>query len=220
MLELVSEAGRLTQALLWTGPLAEVVLAEAGTSWRPGVRVARLLPQGLAHAGDPGPLVEADSGWVGSPAGADDAVLAYLYEADPSLERARLLGGLARDLGLRPVHPAVGVLTGREAIDSPWLRRFEVLEVLPWRRKAVAAAVRALDGGIVTVKTRGKAVDPDALQRGAARAGPNTPDRVRPCGWASGPWRSSQATGRRRPMAERTGPRPRRNNPGPSRGQA
>ena len=43
--------------------------------------------------------------------------------------------------------------------------RYEVLAQLPWRPRKVKAWLQANDGGIVQVKTRGKAIDTDAVQR-------------------------------------------------------
>lgn len=156
-LELLSEQGRLTQALLWTGSLANARGIEAGH------RVATLLPSGERYSAEPGPLIDLED-WQDS-SGSERPVLQYVYEADAALERGSLLGAFAREHGLRPIHPAVGVLTGGEVVDSPWLTRFDVLEAMPWRSKAVKKKLRELDAGIVAVKTRAKAVEPDALQK-------------------------------------------------------
>lgn len=155
--ELLSESGRLTQALLWTGGL----VAPQGVA--PGHRVATLLPSGQRFVSEPGPLIDLDA-WYDS-SGPEQPVLAHVYEADPALERGSLLGAFATTHGLRPIHPAVGVLTGEDVVESPWLARFDVLDTMPWKRKAVKARLRELGAGIVTVKTRAKLVDPDALQK-------------------------------------------------------
>lgn len=156
-IELLSEQGRLTQALLWTGSVAKARGVEAGQ------RVATLLPSGVQYSAEPGPLIDLED-WYDS-SGPQQPVLGHVYEADAALERGSLLGAFAREHGLRPIHPAVGVLTGESAIDSPWLTRFEVIDAMPWRSKAVKKRLRELDAGIVAVKTRAKAVEPDALQK-------------------------------------------------------
>lgn len=156
-LEFVSEHGRLTQALLWTGTLAEGASVEAGH------RLATLLPSGEAFAAAPGPLIDADE-WYDSD-GPATPVLGSVFEADASLERSGLLGPFASTVGLRPIHPAVGVLTGDSEVRSPWLTGYEVLEAMPWRTKAVRSRLHQLGAGIVTIKTRAKLVDPDALQK-------------------------------------------------------
>lgn len=156
-LEFVSEHGRLTQALLWTGTLAKA----AGVAT--GQRLATLLPSGEAFAAAPGPLIDADE-WYDSD-GPATPVLGYVFEPDASLERSGLLGSFARSVGLRPIHPAVGVLTGASEANSPWLTGYQVIEAMPWRTKAVRSRLLELGAGIVTIKTRAKLVDPDALQK-------------------------------------------------------
>ncbi|MFI4915369.1 MAG: hypothetical protein ACIAS6_02540 [Phycisphaerales bacterium JB060] len=156
-LEFLSEHGRLTQALLWTGALAETAgLPE-------GHRRATLLPLGEAFSAAPGPLIDAGD-WYDTD-GPATPVLAYIHEADPALERPGLLGPFAAALGIRPIHPAVGLLTSGAPIESPWLTTFEVLEAMPWRTKAVRSRLHELGAGVVTIKTRAKLVDPDALQK-------------------------------------------------------
>ena len=156
-IEFLSEQGRLTQALLWTGLLAGAQRVEDGC------RVATLLPGGERFAAPPGPLIDADDWYESS--GPEQPVLAYVYEADSALERGSMLGAFARSHNLRPIHPAVGVLTGEHVVESPWLARFEVIEAMPWRAKPVKKRLRELDAGIVTVKTRAKLVDPDVVQK-------------------------------------------------------
>ncbi len=89
-----------------------------------------------------------------------------IYTVDPAIERARLLGVLAATTGLSVVHPALGLLTG----DGPPVAHgastaFVVDDVLPWRRDRVRSLLKARGAGIVEVKTRGKACDPDVEQR-------------------------------------------------------
>lgn len=139
-IELVSEAGSLTQAVLWTGNLAH------DTSRR-----ATLLPQNVTLAGEP---CEPDI----------DDPMRYLFTVDPAVERAGLLGLLGL-LGLPAIHPALGALTSNNLEDSPWLTPFELIERLPYRPRKLKQWLKAHDGGTVEIKTRGRAVDPDAVQR-------------------------------------------------------
>ncbi|MEO1009299.1 MAG: class I SAM-dependent methyltransferase [Planctomycetota bacterium] len=149
-IEMLSERGRLTQALLWTG--------EAARSDQ-GRRIATMLPAGESFVAEPAPLADP----FDEPP--DEPIEAFLFEPDPSLERMDLLGPFARTVGLRAIHPAVGLLTGPEVVASPWLTPFRVLEMLPWRPRRVRAALRSLGGGVVSVKTRGVRLDTDDLQR-------------------------------------------------------
>lgn len=162
--ELLSERGGLTQALLWTGTLRTT------PAWH---RRATLLPAGASFHAPPQPAADA-VGWD-----PEAPTPATILEPDPSLERAGLLGPFAREHGLGLVHPAVGLLACAPGLGDPppdarpWVAAYDVLEVMPWREKRVRAALRALDAGLVAVKTRGKLVDTDALQKSLRGAGPN-----------------------------------------------
>ncbi len=144
-IEIISERGRLTQAILWTGELAAA----------PGMHRATLLdaPDDVRTL-------------VGPPEapGTETPPDSFLFTVDPSVERAGLLPRLAADTGLAIVHPALGLLTGPEVIPSSWLTPFRVLDTGPWRRDRVRSTVAALGAGVVEVKTRGGAADPDVEQ--------------------------------------------------------
>ncbi len=143
-LEHVSLRGRLSQAVWWTGSLA------------PGDGLARATM--ISEGG-----VETIAG-LSAQADAVAPLGAWLYAVDPAPERAGLLGELAGVLGVGVVHPGLGVLTSGARVVSPWVTGFRVLERVPWRVERVREAVASLGGGIVEVKTRGGAVDPDRAQ--------------------------------------------------------
>jgi hypothetical protein len=138
-IELISERGTLTQAVLWTGSLAGVS------------RRATVLPAGASLAGEPVSMAFGEAG-------------TYVFSVDASVERAGLMGLLARELGLVALHPSLGLLTGNELVESPFLTPFRLIERMGWREKKVREWLRANDAGIVEVKTRGRAVDPDKVQ--------------------------------------------------------
>ncbi|MEL7484971.1 MAG: hypothetical protein AAFN41_11550, partial [Planctomycetota bacterium] len=81
---------------------------------------------------------------------------------------------LAESLGVGALHPKLGVLTSDERVESRWLTGFRVLERMPWRVERVREAVASLGGGIVEVKTRGGAADPDRAQRELRGTGERT----------------------------------------------
>lgn len=139
-IEMISEHGTLTQAVLWTGDLAR------------HARTATVLPAGTSIHGAPGDAA------IKSPG-------RFVHTVDPSVERAQLMGELAGRLGCASVHPRLGLLTSDAPIESPFVSSFELLERMGWHERRVAAWLRDHDGGIVEVKTRGKAVDPDQVQR-------------------------------------------------------
>jgi SAM-dependent methyltransferase len=98
----------------------------------------------------------------------------YLYEPDPAVIRAHVIGQLAEQLGAAQIDREIAYLTADRAIDTPFARCWRVIEWLPWNLKRLRARLRALDSGAVTVKKRGSPLDTDALARqlsgGGARA--------------------------------------------------
>jgi hypothetical protein len=151
--EIINRAGTLTQAVLWTGRLAGEP-----------PRTATRLPDGISLSGHPRPIPVAELG-------------RYLLTVDPAVERAGLVGLLCEQLNLAALHPKLGLLTADQTVTSPWLTAFEHLESMPWRPKRVRQWLAAHDAGIVEVKTRGKAVDPEAAQKQLRGPG-NTPYTV------------------------------------------
>jgi len=143
--EFIQESGRLVQAVLWSGRLAE----------NPGLHTASLLPQGEQVSGVPGsPSLDPDRGldrWIAVPA--------------LSLERSGLAGGAGEEYGLGEIAPGLGLLTGSARAPGPWFTSYEILESMPWRPRKVAAWLAGRDAGVVDVKTRGGAVDPEQARK-------------------------------------------------------
>ena len=150
-IELITESGALVQAVLWCGALA----------LNPGQRTASRVDDGATLSGLP----------AAPPAHPDGRVEGFLFVADPAVERAGLLGPLATSLGLLEITPGLGVLTGQERMESPWLTGFEVLATLPWRTRRVREWLRAHDSGAVVVKVRGSVVDANLARRELAGEG-------------------------------------------------
>ena len=144
-IEIINENGTLVQAVLWCGALAD----------QPGTRTATRLPQGLRFSATPQPLTQQPTGRFHR----------YALLLDPAIERAQLVGALCNPLPVRPVHPGLGILTSDEPIENSWLRVYAVEAQMPWRIKKIKQWLHANHAGIVDVKTRGRAVDPDTLQR-------------------------------------------------------
>jgi len=149
-LEFISHAGSLVQAVRWCGRL------------RRAARSATVIDAtGVVHSLQAERHDQLDEANPPPAADLDD----YLFTVDPAVERARLIGWLCRALDLGAVHPALGLLTGDRAVDSPFLTGFKHLTTMPWREKKVRAWLAHHEAGVVEVKTRGRAVNPDALQK-------------------------------------------------------
>ena len=140
--EWVSDGGDLVEAALWGLPLATAR------------RRATVLPAGatLTEADDPGP----------PPAG---PVLGYLYEPDDAVTRAGLVTAVAALVGGRLVDEHLAYVTADRLVATPFARAYRVVEELPFREKALRAALRARDVGPLTIKKRGVDVVPEQLRR-------------------------------------------------------
>ena len=137
----VSHQGDLVELSLWFGSL--------GKSGRSALMLGETSHQLSAEEVELAPVGELSS---------------YLFEPDPSLIRSGLMGNLANQLGLRSISPGIAYLSGSEVVSSPWLKTYEVLEVLPLDEKRLAAWCRDNDIGIVEIKKRGVDITPEALR--------------------------------------------------------
>jgi SAM-dependent methyltransferase len=154
--EWVSVAGRLREATLWPEGLAE--RARRATVIGPDGHVA-----GLAAGRGEG--ASADSGPIGE----------YLYEPDDAVVRAHLVAEFAATVDGWLIDPHLAYVTGREPRATSIGSSYRVVEVLPYREKALRAALRARDVGSLQIKKRGVAVTPEELRarlrlRGSASA--------------------------------------------------
>ncbi|MDF1809746.1 MAG: hypothetical protein P1U42_08630 [Phycisphaerales bacterium] len=143
--EIVSESGQLTQAVLWLGKLAGPHLS----------RATLLEKNGLVCS------------IVGEPNRPEDSnkIEEFLGTLDPSLERADLVNELLELTKYKLVHPGTGMITCNQYQLHPMIRWHEVLEIMSWNRKKVKASLRALNAGIVEVRTRAGVVNPDIEQK-------------------------------------------------------
>jgi SAM-dependent methyltransferase len=145
--EWVSVGGEVKEAVLWFGT-------------EPGIR-ATLLPGGdsLLGAGLPDPR----PGPVGR----------YLYEPDGAVVRAHLVAEVARDVGGRLIDPTIAYVTADELRPTPYAAAYEITDALPFNLKKLRALLRERGVGVLTVKKRGSAVEPEELRRKVGPKGPN-----------------------------------------------
>jgi SAM-dependent methyltransferase len=141
--EWVSDRGDVKEAALWSGRLA--------TAARRATVIAGGGLATLTDEDDPG----ADVRPVGD----------YLYEPDGAVIRAGLVTAVAAgvDGGLLDEHLAY--VTGDHPVRTPFARGYAVREELPYREKALRAALRERGVGRLTIKKRGVDVVPEQLRR-------------------------------------------------------
>ncbi|MFG1607324.1 methyltransferase domain-containing protein [Actinoplanes sp. NPDC049265] len=139
--EWVSVGGDLVEAAFWCGPLATAP------------RRAALLPAGHELTGD---------GTTNGPVG---PVGRFLYDPDPAVVRAHLVAEFAATVGGHLADPDIAYVYSDDPVETPFARRLEVLEVLPFSLKRLRSALRARDVGRLEIRKRGSALEPDKLRR-------------------------------------------------------
>jgi hypothetical protein len=147
--EWVSDHGEVKEAALWSGYLATVRR-----------RATVIGTGGLATLTD-----EDDPGAEVGP------VAAFLYEPDGAVIRAGLVTAVADRVGGRLIDEHIAYVTAASAVTTPFARCYRVVEELPYREKALKAALRERGIGRLTIKKRGVAIEPDALRKRLAPTG-------------------------------------------------
>jgi hypothetical protein len=142
----VSESGQLVEMGLWFGAVA-----------RAGVRRSALVlsATGVAELTALADSPDEPSGELGD----------YLYEPDPAVIRARLIGDVARELDGRMLDAHIAYITADAHVPTAFATAFRVLEELPSRERDLAAALRSRRIGTLEIKKRGADVDPAALRK-------------------------------------------------------
>jgi len=141
--EWVSDRGDVKEAALWSGRLA--------TTAR---RATVIADSGLATLTD-----EDDPGAEVRPVGD------YLYEPDGAVIRAGLVTAVAAGVEGGLIDEHLAYVTGDRAFRTPFARGYAVREELPYREKALRAALRERGVGRLTIKKRGVDVVPEELRR-------------------------------------------------------
>ncbi len=141
--EWVSDHGEVKEAALWSGHLATTarratVIGDSGLAT-------------LTDEDDPGSEVR--------------GVGAYLYEPDGAVIRAGLVTAVAAGVGGGLIDEHLAYVTSDESFRTPFARGYAVLEELPYREKALRAALRERGIGRLTIKKRGVDVVPEQLRK-------------------------------------------------------
>ncbi|MEV0979172.1 SAM-dependent methyltransferase [Streptomyces sp. NPDC049915] len=139
--EWVSDGGDVKEAVLWFGTGA------------PGTVRATLLPgpYTLPGRGLPDPAVR--------------AVGRYLYEPDGAVIRAHLVAEVAEQVGGGLLDATIAYVTSDELHPTPYASAYEITDRLPFNVKKLKALLREREVGVLTVKKRGSAVEPEELRR-------------------------------------------------------
>jgi SAM-dependent methyltransferase len=139
--EWVSVGGDLVEAAFWCGPLAAVP------------RRATLLPGAAGLTG---------SGIEKAPVG---AVGRYVYDPDPAVVRSHLVAEFAATIGGRLADPEIAYVYADSPAETPFGRRLEITDVLPFSLKRLRSLLRDRGVGRLEIRKRGSALEPDQLRR-------------------------------------------------------
>lgn len=88
-----------------------------------------------------------------------------LYDPDPAVGRAGLVAHLGAQLGAWQLDAQTAYLSADHTTDTPFARRYRVLETLPFSERRLLRALRARATARVEVGRRGSPVDVNALER-------------------------------------------------------
>jgi len=145
-LEFVSEGSECREALLWKGKAQS----------RDTLRATMLTGDGAqtltGQADRPGWGVLRQTG-------------AYLYEPDPAVIRAHLVGTLAAQINAEPMDPHIVYLLGDSLTKTLFATCYQVLQQFPYSPKRLQAALTARNIGRVIVKKRGFPLEPDEVRK-------------------------------------------------------
>ncbi|WP_185028730.1 class I SAM-dependent methyltransferase [Streptomyces candidus] len=180
--EWISDNGDVKEAVLWHA--ANAPTHGAGSSPAPGacstpggspahgaasaapvvagVRRATLLPSGVSLVGR------------GLPDPAVRKVGRYLYEPDGAVIRAHLVAEVAEELDGGLIDETIAYITADELRPTPYATPYEITDELPFGVKKLKALLREREVGVLTVKKRGSAVEPEELRKRMKLSGKNS----------------------------------------------
>ncbi|KUO21084.1 THUMP-like domain-containing protein [Streptomyces dysideae] len=149
--EWISDGGDVKEAVLWFG--AGVTAGGVRATLLPG-------PRTLPSRGLPDPGIR--------PVGR------YLYEPDGAVIRAHLVAEVADDVDGGLIDATIAYVTADERHSTPYATAYEITDQLPFNVKKLKALLREREVGILTVKKRGSAVEPEELRKKVKPQGPNS----------------------------------------------
>ncbi|MFD3313260.1 methyltransferase domain-containing protein [Streptomyces sp. NPDC058694] len=154
--EWISDSGDVKEAVLWfgTGGTGHGGAGSVCATLLPG-------PRTLVGRGLPDPQVR--------PLGR------YLYEPDGAVVRAHLVAEVAEELdGGGLIDETIAYITADSLKATPYATAYEITDQLPFGVKKLKALLRERGVGVLTVKKRGSAVEPEELRRKVKPQGPNS----------------------------------------------
>lgn len=150
--EWVSVDGDVVEAALWHGPLATTP------------RRATVLRHGDAHS----------LTGTGISMAAVDKPRRYVYDPDGAVVRAHLVAEFASTVDGVLADPRIAYVFADAPSSTPFGTCLQVEAELPFGVKALRSALRAYGVGILEIRKRGVAIEPDRLRRDLRLSGPES----------------------------------------------
>ena len=88
----------------------------------------------------------------------------FIFEPDVSLIRSHLIGAFANQNGLKLIAENIAYLTADEQLESPWLKSYRVIDVLPLDEKTIRTYCHKNQIGTLEIKKRGVDITPEQLR--------------------------------------------------------
>ncbi len=98
------------------------------------------------------------------------AIAAMIAEPDTAVIRAGLINELAQQWKAHTLSHGMAYLSADNLPESPFAQRFQVIDVVGLKPKAIAAALRSLNAHSIEVKKRGSDISPEALRQSVRKA--------------------------------------------------
>ena len=93
------------------------------------------------------------------------ALGSYVFEPDPAVLAAGLVGTLAAEHGLAAAAPGLAYLVGERPLDDPALACFQVIESMPFDLKRLRQWLGQRGIGRLEIKKRGVTEEPEQIRR-------------------------------------------------------
>ena len=142
-IEVISYRGEAKEMVFWYGKLASGV-----------ERRATILPSGDSCSGD-----------KNSQAPTADEIGDFIFDPNPALVRAGLVGKMAGELDLKNIDPHIGYLTGNKQLSSSFLSCLKVLAIDSLDPRKIRVIMRDHQVGSIQIRKRGISESPVALTK-------------------------------------------------------
>ena len=157
----ISVNGQAVELSLWFGALRRPGIGRSAVVFQ-GEQKSELTAE-TAIGGDPDdPLANPPVTALTDPA---ELIGMTLYEPDPTVIRARLIGAAAKPLAGALVDPQIAYFVSPEARKTPFAAGFKVFAACPFKSKAIGQLLREFAVGKLEIKKRGVDVVPEQLRR-------------------------------------------------------